>query len=109
MVLISKILYFISHHGFLTVLLLILIFGGLAYWRKKFIYAILIIPLSIANAFASQFLNAWFLNKYGTESLATLVADEQTNSTLNDQYIHDYEAIVRKPDGKYISTYLPYY
>jgi len=105
MVLISKILYFISHHGFLTVLLLILVLGSISYWRKKFIYAILIIPLAIANAFASQFLNALFLNKYGTESLATLVADEQTNSTLNDQYIHDYEAIVKKPDGKYISTY----
>jgi hypothetical protein len=29
----------------------------------------------------------------------------ETNSTLNEMYIHDYEAIVKKQDGKYISTF----
>ncbi|WP_261511433.1 hypothetical protein [Chryseobacterium paludis] len=63
-----------------------------------------IIPLSIANGFAGQFLNAWFLNKYGIESTAIITSDVETNSTLNDQYIHDYEAIVKKQDGKYATT-----
>jgi hypothetical protein len=63
-----------------------------------------IIPLAIANGFAGQFLNAWFLNKYGIESTAIITSDIETSSTLNEQYIHDYEAIVKKQDGKYVTT-----
>ncbi|WP_238707431.1 hypothetical protein [Chryseobacterium viscerum] len=29
----------------------------------------------------------------------------ETNSTLNEMYIHDYEAIVKKQDGKYTTTF----
>ncbi|MEF9479961.1 hypothetical protein OWR28_21625 [Chryseobacterium sp. 1B4] len=64
-----------------------------------------IIPLAILNGFGGQFLNAWFLNKYGVESTAIITADVETNSTLNDMYIHDYEAIVKKQDGKYTTTF----
>ena len=105
MILLSKILFFISHHGFYTVLIIILLFGAIAYFTKKALFLIAILPLSIANGFASQFLNAWFLNKYGVRSTAIITSDVQTNSTLNDEYIHDYEAIVRKPDGKYTNTW----
>ncbi len=74
-------------------------------FHQKVWFVILAIPLSILNGFGGQFLNAWFLNKYGVESTAIITSDEETNSTLNDMYIHDYEAIVKKQDGKYISTY----
>ncbi|WP_114820583.1 hypothetical protein [Chryseobacterium sp. KLBC 52] len=105
MVLISKILFFTSHHGFYTVVLLFAFFGLLSYLTKKAWFLIPIIPLAIVNGFGGQFLNAWFLNKYGVESTAIITSDIETNSTLNDMYIHDYEAIVKKQDGKYISTF----
>ncbi|MFP8893872.1 hypothetical protein [Chryseobacterium sp. EZn1] len=105
MVLISKILFFTSHHGFYTVVLLFAFFGLLSYLTKKAWFLIPIIPLAILNGFGGQFLNAWFLNKYGVESTAIITSDVETNSTLNDMYIHDYEAIVKKQDGKYTTTF----
>lgn len=105
MVLISKILFFTSHHGFYTVVLLFVFFGLLSYLTKKAWFLIPIIPLAILNGFGGQFLNAWFLNKYGVESTAIITSDVETNSTLNDMYIHDYEAIVKKQDGKYTTTF----
>ncbi|MFP3831903.1 hypothetical protein [Chryseobacterium sp. SIMBA_028] len=105
MVLISKILFFISHHGFYTVILLFIFFGLLSYLTKKAWFLIPIIPLAILNGFCGQFLNAWFLNTYGEESTAIITSDVETNSTLNDMYIHDYEAIVKKQDGKYTTTF----
>ncbi|AZA82952.1 hypothetical protein C1637_17580 [Chryseobacterium lactis] len=105
MVLISKILFFTSHHGFYTVILLILFFGFIYYITKKARFLIPIIPLAILNGICGQFLNAWFLNQYGVESTATVTSDVETNSTLNESYIHDYEAIVKKQDGKYTTTF----
>lgn len=105
MILISKILFFTSHHGFYTVILLFLFFGLLSYVTRKAWFLIPIIPLAILNGIGGQFLNAWFLNTYGVESTAIITSDVETNSTLNEMYIHDYEAIVKKQDGKYISTF----
>ena len=105
MVIISKILFFTSHHGFYTVILLIIFFCFLSFLTKKWWLLLPIIPLSIANGVAGQFLNAWFLNKYGIEGTAIITSDIETNSTLNEQYIHDYEAIVKKQDGKYVATH----
>jgi hypothetical protein len=108
MVIISEILYFMSHNKMLTTLLFILIIGILSFLFKNILYKIfcfiLIILLPVANAFTIQFLNAWFLNKYGVESTAKIVSDVETNNTLNDFYIHDYETIVKKQDGKYITV-----
>lgn len=105
MVFISKILFFTSHHGFYTVILLIVFFGLLSVITKKGWLLAPILPLAILNGVAGQFLNAWFLNTYGTESTAIITSDIETNSTLNDRYIHDYEAIVKKQDGKYVDTF----
>lgn len=105
MIIISKILFFTSHHGFYTVILLFVFFGLLAFITRKALFLIPIIPLAIANGFAGQFLNAWFLNQYGVESIAIITSDIESNSTLNEEYIHDYEAIVKKQDGKYINTF----
>ncbi|MDH6253181.1 hypothetical protein M2347_002908 [Chryseobacterium sp. H1D6B] len=105
MVTVSKILFFTSHHGFYTVVFLFVFFVLLSFLTKKWWFLIPIIPLGIANAFAGQFLNAWFLNKYGVESTAIITSDFETNSTLNEQYIHDYEVIVKKQDGKFIDTF----
>ncbi|MCS3532219.1 hypothetical protein [Chryseobacterium sp. JUb7] len=105
MIIVSKILFFASHHGFYTAVIIFLFFGLLAYLTKKGWYLIPILPLAILNGIGGQFLNAWFLNKYGTESTAIITSDTETNSTLNDEYIHDYEAIVKKQDGKYVDTF----
>ena len=105
MIFISKILFFTSHHGFYTVIVLLLFFGLLSFLTKKAWLLIPVLPLAIVNGFAGQYLNAWFLNRYGTESIAVITSDVETNSTLNDMYIHDYEAIVKKQDGKYIPTF----
>lgn len=105
MIFISKILFFTSHHGFYTVIMLFVFFGLLSFVTKKAWFLAPIIPLAILNGFAGQYLNAWYLNKYGVESTAIITSDVETNSTLNDMYIHDYEAIVKKQDGKYTSTF----
>ncbi|MFN1217916.1 hypothetical protein ACKW6Q_13185 [Chryseobacterium kwangjuense] len=105
MIFISKILFFTSHHGFYTVMILLLFFGLLSWVTKKAWFLAPILPLAILNGFAGQYLNAWFLNQYGVEGTAVITSDVQTNSTLNDMYIHNYEAIVKKKDGKYVSTY----
>lgn len=105
MVFISKILFFMSHHGFLTVVFLFMIFGGLSALTKKWYLLGIAFILSIGNVIGGQFLNAWFLNKYGTESTAIITSDVETNSTLNEQYIHDYEAIVKKQNGSYVTTF----
>ncbi|QES89974.1 hypothetical protein E0W69_015340 [Rhizosphaericola mali] len=104
MVFISRVLYFISHHGFYSTILFILVLLLLSRLLKKVRIFLLIIPLFVFNIFFSQYLNAWFLNKYGVESTAIITSDEETNSTLNDRYIHDYEAIVEKLDGSYTNT-----
>ncbi|KFF01864.1 hypothetical protein [Chryseobacterium luteum] len=105
MIFISKILFFTSHHGFYTVIILLVFFVLLSYMTRKAWFLAPIIPLAILNGIAGQYLNAWFLNQYGVESTAVITSDVETNSTLNDMYIHDYEAIVKKQDGKYVSTY----
>ncbi|QIY90462.1 hypothetical protein FOB44_07220 [Chryseobacterium gallinarum] len=105
MVFISKILFFMSHHGFYTVVILFAFFGLLSYLTKKAWFLAPIIPLAILNGFGGQFLNAWFLNKYGVKSTAIITSDVETNSTLNDMYIHDYEAIVKELNGKYSPTF----
>ena len=104
MIILSKILYFLSHHGFYSVLIFILFFGLLSIVTKKFWLLIFIIPLSIANGLGSQFLNALFLNTYGVQSTAIVTSDIETNSTLNNKYIHEYEAIVKKQNGQYVET-----
>jgi hypothetical protein len=105
MIFISKILFFTSHHGFYTVIILLVFFGLLSFVTKKAWLLAPILPLAILNGFAGQYLNAWFLNEYGVESTAIITSDVETNSTLNDMYIHDYEAIVKKQDGKYTTTF----
>lgn len=86
---------------FLFAVITSLLFRNIFYAIISFILAIV---FSVVNAFTIHFLNAWFLNSYGVESIAKMVADVETNSTLNDYYIHDYEAVVKKQDGKYITV-----
>jgi hypothetical protein len=54
----------------------------------------------MANIFTGHILNALFLNAFGTPGTAVIVQSEQTNSTLNDQYIWEYHAVMKTADGR---------
>ncbi|WP_370898103.1 hypothetical protein [Chryseobacterium gossypii] len=84
MILISKILFFTSHHGFYTAIILALFFGLLFALTKKWWTVLPALPLAILNGIGGQFFNAWFLNKYGIEGTAIITSDIETSSTLND-------------------------
>ena len=101
MIFLSKLLYFISHHGFLFVIFLMLVFSLLAIKFSKIAIFIVGIVISAASAFTTQYLNAAFLNAYGTRTTAVITKASETNSTLNDAPIFDYDFIVKKLDGKY--------
>jgi hypothetical protein len=63
----------------------------------------LIIPFylfSQINFFTSHILNALFLNAFGTTGSAVIVHSQETNSQLNDQYIWDYDAVLKTADGR---------
>ncbi|MBS0032315.1 hypothetical protein ACTJJ0_34045 [Chitinophaga sp. 22321] len=104
MKIISAILYFLSHHPGWSFPLLMIFFGLLWSWRKKTIYGLLVLLAPIANIFLAHMLNAWFLNKFGVKGTAVITQSEQTNSTLNDQYIYDYDVLVKTADGKDVLT-----
>ena len=97
---VSSVLFFLSHHPGWSFLIICVLFVFLCYRTKKWIFAIIALLLPVANIFCAHMLNAWFLNAYGEKSTAVIIHEEQTNSTLNDQFIWDYDAVVKALDGK---------
>jgi hypothetical protein len=91
-----------SHHGFLFALCLMSIAILLAIKFRKLVFPIVAFIYCVINAFTGQYLNAMFLNAFGTRSMAVITKATETNSTLNDQYIYDYDYIVQKGDGSYV-------
>jgi hypothetical protein len=100
----SSILFFLSHHPGWSFLIIFTLFFLLCYFTKKWIFGIAAFLVPIANIFCAHMLNAWFLNAYGEKSTAVIIHEEQTNSTLNDAYIWDYDAVVKTLDGKDVIT-----
>jgi hypothetical protein len=103
----SAISYFLSQHpvwSLFAIILSSLILGvGLSIIRKNAGWsALFIIGLlfAIANVFLGHIVNALFLNANGVAGVAVIVHAEQTSSQLNDQYIWDYDAILRTADGQ---------
>jgi hypothetical protein len=101
---ISYILFFLNHHPFWSFLIIGALFLLFASLTKKWIFSLFALLLPVANIFCAHMLNAWFLNKYGEKSTAVVTHGEQTNSTLNDAYIWNYDAVVKTLDGKDILT-----
>lgn len=56
------------------------------------------------NIFLTHYLNALFLNAVGTEGTAIVVYAEETNSTYNDRYIWEYEAVLKTSEGQDVVT-----
>lgn len=95
----SALLWFLTQHPLLTFFSAMLL-AGLVSWRRRFPgYAIAVFPLAMLNIFLGHFLNAAFLNMVGERGEAVIVKAEQTSSTLNEQYIWRYEAVLRTAEG----------
>lgn len=104
MTIISAILYFLSHSPGWSFPILMILCLLLWTWTKKWIFGILALLVPIMNIFLAHMLNAWFLNAYGIKGTAIITKEEQTNSTLNDQYIYDYDVLLKTADGRDILT-----
>lgn len=104
MKILSYILFFLNHHPAWSFLIIILLFVFLSYVTKKWIFGVLGLLLPMANIFCAHMLNAWFLNTFGEKSTAVITYSEQTNSTLNDAYIWDYDALVKTLEGKDVES-----
>ncbi|HEX6562865.1 MAG TPA: hypothetical protein VF020_01210 [Chthoniobacterales bacterium] len=107
MVILSATLYFINHHPGLTVLAASGIGLGvgalLALWRRQALWCMLVISflfLSSISLFIFPFVNALFLNAFGTGATAIIVHKQETNEMLNESYIWDYDAVLKTIDGR---------
>ena len=107
MLILSAVLYFINHHPGLTILAATGIGLGvgtlLAIWRRQALWCALVIPffiLSSISLFIFPFVNALFLNAFGTGATAIIVHKQETNVMLNESYIWDYDAVLKTADGR---------
>jgi hypothetical protein len=107
MVILSATLYFINHHPGLTILAASGIGLGvgalLAIWRRQALWCTLVIPfffLSSISLFIFPFVNALFLNAFGTRATAIIVHKQETNEMLNESYIWDYDAVLKTIDSR---------
>jgi hypothetical protein len=111
MSILSAILYFITQHSVLGIFLFPLV--GLVFAMvmseasgHKLWYSVIVVffLLGIFNVFGGHMLNAAFINAFGTVGSAVIVHSEETNSTLNDQYIWAYDAVLKTVDGQDVET-----
>lgn len=96
--------YFFAHHGAWSFVVLFLTGSLFSFWRKNLTYVIIAFILAILNVFTGQFANAFFLNCFGERGSAVITLSKETNSTLNDQYIWDYDVVMKTKEGKDVVT-----
>lgn len=112
MYVISAVLFFLTHHpiwSFLLILLFSFAMGVLlSIWRNHgkwlIIFPALGLLAAVLNIFITHYLNSLFLNAVGTEGTAVIVYAEETNSTFNDQYVWDYQAVLKTSEGQDVVT-----
>lgn len=100
----SMLFYFFAHHGGWSFFALMFVGIALSTWRKTITYVIIAFVLAILNVFTGQFVNAIFLNQFGERGSAVITLSKETSSTLNDQYIWDYDVVMKTADGKDVVT-----
>lgn len=111
MVILSAISYFLTHHPFLSWPVIILAGTLLAYllakWTGSARWYLLILFFFIygqINFFTAHVLNALLLEAYGVDGTAIITQAEETSSTLNDQNIWAYDAVMKTADGTDVVT-----
>jgi hypothetical protein len=111
MVILSAISYFLTHHPFLSWPVIILTGTVLAYLLAKLTgkgrWYVLILPFFIygqINIFTAHIFNALFLQAYGIDGTAVITQSEETSSTLNDQNVWAYDAVMKTADGADVVT-----
>ena len=107
MVIISAILYFVTHHPGLATLALTGVGLGvgtlLAIWRRQVLWCGLVVPFFLLSSFSYfivPFANALFLDAFGTRGTAVTVRKQETNEMLNESYIWGYDAVLKTADGR---------
>ena len=107
MVILSAIFYFLAHHPFWSWLVIVLAGVLLAYllakWTGKGRWYGLILVFFLygpVNIFTAHIFNALFLEAFGTDGTAVVTQSEETSSTLNDQNIWAYDAVMKTADGR---------
>jgi len=107
MTVISAILYFLTQHPFLAMPVIFvagsLLAHFLAKWRKsKGWYGLVLFFFIYAqiNIFTGHIFNALFLEAFGVEGSAIITQSEETSSTLNDQNVWNYDAVMKTADGR---------
>jgi hypothetical protein len=103
----SAVLYFLTQHAIWSFPLIVLAFAALGplltRLRSGGARIAFVVPgflAAMANVFLGHFVNALYLNAFGVEGHAIIVHSEQTDSTLNDQYIWAYDAVLKTQDGQ---------
>jgi hypothetical protein len=108
---VSAVFYFLSHHPFLALPLypvVALAIGAalarLTRWRGWMFLGVPGLIAAAVSPFFGSAVNAIFLNAVGTTGSAVIVHSEETSSTLNDNNIWYYQAVVRTADGRNVET-----
>jgi len=111
MAILSALLYFLTYHPFWSFPLIILFFcavGVISFiWRKRGSSGYMLLGgfvVGIFNIFTAHYVNGLFLNAYGTQGTGVIVQEKQTNSTLNDQYVWEYDVVLKTADGRDVKT-----
>ena len=111
MVILSAISYFLTHHPFWAWPVIVLVGALLAHllakWRGSRGWYGLILAFFIygqLNLFTAHIFNALFLEAFGVDGTAVITQSEETSSSLNDQNIWAYDAVVKTADGKDVVT-----
>lgn len=107
----SAVSYFFSHYSFLAMPVIVLLFailgGMIAAWTKQKAWLVLTVfgfPVGGLNVFMGHFVNALFLNAFGVKGSGVIIHSVETNSTLNDRYIREYDVVLKTADGRDVAT-----
>jgi hypothetical protein len=112
MVILSAVFFFLAYHPMLSIPILTLVgvalgavLATLLRQRRWFFLIIPFFLFGLANVFTGHIWNALFLNGFGTKGSAVIVHQRETNIQLNDQYIWEYDAVLKTADNRDVAVH----